>query len=72
MDNFGEKLKQLRINKPVTQKQIADYLGVNTVTVQRFEYGDRRPSYENLIKLCDYFQVSADFLLGLSDDPERR
>lgn len=70
LSKISEKLKQLRLSKNVTQKQLAEYLNVTTVTVQRFEYGDRRPSLENIIKLCTYFNVSSDYLLGLSDDPK--
>ena len=70
MNSIGEKIKQLRLKKGVTQKQIAEYLQVTTVTLQRFEYGDRRPSLDTLIKLCNFFNVSADYLLGLSDNPE--
>ncbi|HCC35579.1 MAG TPA: XRE family transcriptional regulator [Ruminococcaceae bacterium] len=68
---FGDKLKQQRLTKQVTQKQIAEYLEVTPVTVQRFEYGIRRPSLDNIAKLCEYFNISADYLLGLSDDSER-
>ena len=71
LNNLGGKLKQLRINKSVTQKQIAEHLQVTTVTVQRFEYGDRRPGLETIIKLCKYFNVSSDYLLGLSDNPKK-
>ncbi len=71
MINFGEKLKQLRFEKGVTQKQVAEYLEIAPNSVQSLEYGKIRPSYENLIKLCQYFNVSADYLLGLSDDPTR-
>ena len=67
---LGKKLKELRINKGVTQKQIAEYLGIAPNSLQQFEYDKVNPSYENLIKLCRYFNVSADYLLGLSDNPE--
>lgn len=69
---FGDKLKQLRIEHGVTQKQIAEYLGIAPNSLQSLEYGKTRPTYENLVKLCNYFQVSADYLLGLSDTKERQ
>lgn len=72
LDRLPIKLKELRQNHNVTQKQIAEHIGVTSVSVQRFEYGDRRPSLENIIKLCQFFNVSADYLLGLSDNPERQ
>jgi len=71
MDNLGEKLKKLRLEKGVTQKQIADYLSVTPHSVQRFEYGTNKPSLENIAKLADYFEVSTDYLLGRSDNPQQ-
>ncbi len=43
-----------------------------SVGYQRYEYGTRKPTSDIIIKLCNYFNVSADYLLGLSDDPTRR
>ncbi|MCL2674417.1 MAG: helix-turn-helix domain-containing protein [Defluviitaleaceae bacterium] len=72
MDNLGGKLKKLRLEKGVTQKQIADYLGVASHSVQRFEYGTNNPSLENIVKLAEFFEVSTDYLLGVSDNPQRQ
>lgn len=71
MDNLNEKLKQLRINKHATQKEVAEYCGVATTSIQRFEYGTNKPSIENIIKLAEFFNVSSDYLLGISDNPTR-
>ncbi len=72
MDCISERLKQLRISKGVTQKQVAEFLNVAPNSIQRFEYGTNRPSIDSIIKLCTYFNVSADYLLGLSDNPTRQ
>jgi len=72
MIKIGEKLKYLRTKKNVTQKQIAEYLDIASNSYQSFEYDKIKPSYENLVKLCDYYDVSADYLLGRSDVRERR
>jgi len=72
MIKIGEKLRKLRIDKKATQKQIAEYLDIASNSYQSFEYDKVKPSYENLIKLCEYFQCSSDYLLGLSDTPERK
>ena len=69
---LNERIKELRIFNQMTQKQVAEHLNVQSVTVQRFEYGERRPSLENLIILADYFNVSLDYLVGRSDERERR
>lgn len=68
MTKMGERLKLLRLQKKVTQKEIADYLGIAANSVQRFEYDQTNPSYENLIKLCEYFNVSTDYLLTGEED----
>ena len=69
---FPQRLKELRIEKGDTQKVIASYLGITFFAYQKYEYGSREPSFDMLINLCKYFDVSADYLLGLSDIKERR
>ena len=72
MFNFGEHLKQLRKSQNITQKQLAAAIGASERGIQNYELGERLPNFETIIALCTYFQVSADYLLGLSDKPERR
>ena len=67
MNNLNERIRDLRTNNKLTQKQLADVLSVNVLSVQRFEYGTRKPSLENLIALADYFNVSIDYLVGRTD-----
>ena len=69
MIDIGARLKHLRKINDVTQKQVAEHLEILSNSYQRFEYNKDRPSLENIIKLCRYFNVSADYLLGLSDEP---
>lgn len=69
---FSERLKELRIYRNLTQKEIADSIGMAPVAYQRYEYGTREPAYQKLIALADYFDVSLDYLVGRSDDPTRR
>lgn len=64
MSTIGERIKGLRLSKKVTQKEIADAIGVSSVSVQRFEYGSVRPSLDTLIALANYFDVSLDYLCG--------
>lgn len=64
---FNEKLKELRIEKKLTQKQVAQILEVSTTCYSGYEQGYREPDFKILIKICKLFEVSADYLLGLSD-----
>ena len=64
---MGEKLRSLRTEKKLTQKQVADRIGLTISAVSSYESGSRYPSYEALIKLAHIFHVSTDYLLGMTD-----
>lgn len=66
MVNMGEKLKSLRIQYKLTQKQVAERIGLAVSAVSSYESGTRYPSYESLVKLSRIFHVSTDFLLGIT------
>ena len=65
MVNMGEKLRVLRIEKKLTQKQLADQVGLAISAISSYENGSRYPSYEVLVK---FFHISTDYLLGLSSN----
>lgn len=65
---FANKLKELRKQSGLTQKQLADKIGVTTQTVSYYENQYRIPSPEMLIKLAQIFNVSADYLLGINNE----
>ena len=71
MSNFGEHLKSLRKDKKVTQKEVAKAIGATERNYQHYEANTKRPGFDNLIALADYFDVSLDYLVGRSDDPKR-
>ena len=64
-------LRNLRKVKKVTQKEIADFLGVSNSAYSQYETGTREPSLEILSKLADYFGVTIDDILGRSEDEEQ-
>ena len=65
MVEFGERLRALRKQKNLTQKQLAAMIGVKNSIISFYEVGDRFPSPEILIKLSRALGVSTDYLLGL-------
>lgn len=67
---FCERLKELRASRNLTQKEVADSVGMAPMAYQRYEYGTREPAYQKLIALADFYDVSLDYLVGRSDDPE--
>lgn len=66
-----ERLKQLRLDKNLSQKQLATEIHISDRNYQRYEYGEREPVSSVLVALADYFDVSLDYLVGRSDDPQR-
>lgn len=67
MVNMGNKLKNLRIQKKLTQKQVADRIGLAISAISSYEAGTRYPSYEVLVKLSRIYHVSTDYLLGMTE-----
>lgn len=61
---FSERLKELRLEKNLSQKEVADLVHVNRVTYTNWERGKREPSFENLVNLADLLEVSLDSLFG--------
>ena len=68
---FSSRLKELRKKLNLTQKQVAEGMGVLEQAYQRYEYGKKEPSISKLEKLCRCLDVSSDYLLGLSDEPRQ-
>ncbi len=65
--NFNVRLKQLRQKHKLTQSELADILGLKPTAVSNYESQRNEPSIEKLIALSKYFDVSCDYLLGISD-----
>lgn len=70
MFDFGAHLKALRQDKGITQKQLGIETGTSERGIQNYEMGVRKPTYDILLALADYFNVSLDYLTGRSDCPD--
>lgn len=66
--NFGEKLYQLRNERGIYQKQLAEFLGVSIGTISNYENGVHYPDLDTLCKFAEYFQVTTDYLLSLTEN----
>lgn len=64
---FGIRLRQLREEKKLTQRNIAAMLNVSDRTISYYESNERTPDPDTLIKLARFFNVSIDYLLGQTD-----
>ena len=65
---FTERLKEARKKKKLKQREVAGYLQIGVRSYQNYEGGQRRPDYETLVALADFFDVTTDYLLGRTDD----
>ena len=62
---YAERIRELREDKDLTQRQIADMLGVAQTTYSQYELSKRSMPIDYLIALCRYYNVSADYILGI-------
>ena len=69
---FAKRLKELRLAQNLTLQNVGDAVGSTRHTIGNLENGRRPPSLDMVIRLATYFGVSLDYLVGLSDAPERR
>lgn len=65
-----ERLKKLRKERKLTQKDIATFLNISQPAYQQFESGKKKMNLETMEKLADFFNVSTDYLLGKTDFPD--
>ena len=69
MSIFSERLRNQRQNSGRKQAEVAAVLGIQTRSYQAYEEGSREPDFEKLVILAKLFQVSTDYLLGVTDTP---
>lgn len=70
MATFPERLKELRKAKGVTQKAVADAIGVTERGIRRYEAGDVTPGFDIIAALAEYFKVSTDYVIGVTNNPD--
>jgi transcriptional regulator with XRE-family HTH domain len=64
LGTFGERIRALRIKKGLSQKALADYMGMRESTVSRYENDKRLYQWDGLVSLADALDTSVDYLLG--------
>ena len=67
MKEFNERLKELRISKNLSQEQLAKETGISSTAICYYETGQRVPNAQVIITIAKYFNVTSDYLLGLTD-----
>lgn len=66
---YSQRLEELRTDKGLTKKEVAKILGIHESTYGKYELGKREPDFDMFNRLAQYYDVSADYLLGRSDVP---
>ncbi|MCI8423229.1 MAG: helix-turn-helix transcriptional regulator [Lawsonibacter sp.] len=72
MSEFCERLRLLRQERGLKQREMAEQFGLAVNSYQAYEYATRYPEFKGLIAIADFFDVSLDYLVGRSDVRERR
>lgn len=67
MGTFKDRLRSLRKGRDLTQEQLAVAISSSKQAISQYERGIRRPEFDVLTALCDFFNVSSDYILGISD-----
>ncbi len=67
---YYPRLRDLREDKDLTQEQLVRILQMHKTTYTNYEQGKREPPFELIIKLAKLYQVSIDYIAGLTDNPD--
>lgn len=65
---YGKRLKELRIEKGLTQKELAKKINTTQSTIGKYEREELQPNVEIIIQICKLFNISSDYLIGLEDE----
>ncbi|MED0665755.1 helix-turn-helix domain-containing protein [Bacillus badius] len=69
---LGDRLKELRQQRKLTQEEFAQKMGISRGTYAHYEINKRQPDYGTLQKIADFYNVTTDYLLGRTDSPETK
>lgn len=69
--SFAERLNDLQHEKQLGRQDVFSATGISSTAYHRYVTGEREPTVSALVALANFFKVSTDYLLGLSDNPQR-
>lgn len=69
---YIKRIHDLRIDHDLTQREVANLLGTSQTMYARYERGANELPIHHLLALCEFYHVSADYLLGRTDDPKSK
>ena len=65
--NFGQRLKQIRLSRGISQAALANKINVSKETIYRYENNIKEPSLQTVVRLAQFFETSVDALVGMND-----
>ncbi len=68
---FGKRIVEIRKEHNLTQKQLGEILNANQRTISQYEKESRDLNTDTIIKICTYFDISADYLLGIDKELDK-
>jgi transcriptional regulator with XRE-family HTH domain len=68
VSKFSDRLKDLREEQKLSQRQLAEAVGTSQANISRWEAGTQDPSTEWIVRLAEYFRVTTDYILGVVND----
>ena len=71
MKCYNDRIRDLREERKLTQRQVAEVLGICQQVYSKYELGVRSLPIEHLVKLCQFYNASADWILGLAGEEEQ-
>ena len=69
MIDYADRLKKIRLKMDLKQTEVAATAGLSLRTYQRYEYGQRQPTADVLVALANFYDVSIDYLVGRTNNP---
>lgn len=70
IEDIGVKLQKIRTDKGLSQKEVSDIIGISRAALSYYESGQRTPDIAILYRLCRFYEISIDYLMGMKDTPE--
>ncbi|UKS24898.1 helix-turn-helix domain-containing protein [Paenibacillus sp. HWE-109] len=67
---YGDRIAQLREKRGLTQEELSNKIGISRAALSHYETSRREPDYETINKFANFFNVTVDYLLGRTDQPE--
>lgn len=64
---YSQRIRDIREDRDLTQQQVADYLGMKYQQYRRYESGENEMKASHVIKLSEFYKLSADYILGITD-----